>query len=476
MKLELLTIKQIAGDLAAHKYSAVELTTEYLQAIHRDRHNCFITVADERALRQAQAADIRRAKNQETALTGIPLAIKDVLVVQGLRATAGSAILQNYFPPYTATAVERLEAAGTITLGKTNCDEFAMGASNENSAFGKVLNPLDPTRVPGGSSGGSAAALAAHLAPAALGSDTGGSVRQPASFCGLIGLKPTYGRISRHGLMSMASSLDTVGIFGQTALDAALLLQTMAGEDDRDATSSSQPVDHYFQALTQPLPPLTIGLPKQFFLDGMDERVRKMIEQAAEQLKKRRIKIVEVDLPHADYSLAAYYIIMPSEVSSNLARYDGLRYGFDQPAKSLIEHYRATRTHGFGAEVKRRILVGTFALSAGYYDAYYKQAQKVRTLIKQDFDRVWQQVDLLLTPTSPTTAFKLGEKTNDPLSMYLADIFTVSANITGIPGINIPIGRLDGLPVGMQLLGPEWSEQRLLQLAHYYEEWQRKTG
>ncbi|MFH0873475.1 MAG: Asp-tRNA(Asn)/Glu-tRNA(Gln) amidotransferase subunit GatA [Candidatus Komeilibacteria bacterium] len=472
MKLEHLTIRQIAGDLAAKKYSAVELTEDYLRAIHQDRHNCFITVADERARQQAQVADDRRSRGEETALTGVPLAIKDILVVKGLLATAGSKILQNYIPPYTATAVERLESAGTVTLGKTNCDEFAMGASNENSAYGNVLNPFDPTRVPGGSSGGSAAAVAANLAPAALGTDTGGSVRQPASFCGLIGLKPTYGRISRYGLMSMASSLDTVGIFARTALDAALLLQTIAGEDDHDATASTKPVDHYFQALSQPLPQLTIGLPRQFFIDGMDERVRKMIEQTVEQFKKRRIKIVPVDLPHADYALAAYYIIMPSEVSSNLARYDGLRYGFDQTAANLLEHYRNTRSHGFGQEVKRRILVGTYALSAGYYDAYYKQAQKVRTLIKQDYDQVWQQVDLLLTPTSPTVAFKLGERTTDPLTMYLADIFTVSANIAGIPGLNVPIGRSDGLPVGMQLLGPEWSEQLLLQLAHHYQQWQ----
>lgn len=471
MKIKGLTLTQIAADLDAKKYSAVELTQEYLQAIQADRYNCFITAAPERALAQAAAADQRRSEGQETALTGVPLGIKDVLTVQGIRATAGSKILQNYSPPYTATAVARLESAGTITLGKTNCDEFAMGGSNENSAYGNVLNPIDPTRVPGGSSGGSAAAVTAGLAPASLGTDTGGSVRQPASFCGLIGLKPTYGRISRYGLMSMASSLDVVGIFSQTAADAALLLQVMAGEDRNDATSSTKPVDHYFQSLTKPLPPLKIGLPKQFFIDGMDERVRKMIEQTVESLKRRKITFVEVDLPHAEYALAVYYIVMPSEVSSNLARYDGLRYGFEQSASNLLDQYRATRSHGFGKEVKRRILVGTYALSAGYYDAYYKQAQKVRTLIRQDYDRVFQEVDMLLTPTSPTVAFKLGEKTSDPLSMYLADIFTVSANIAGIPGLNVPIGRIDGLPVGMQLLGPEWSEQKLLHLAHHYQQW-----
>ncbi len=470
MNLQNQTITKIAAGLEASEYSAVEITGEYLKAIQKDTTNSFISSDPEFALQAAAEADRRRAEGRASVLTGVPIAIKDVLTVQGLVATAGSKILQNYRPPYTATSVERLQRAGMIIVGKTNCDEFAMGSSNENSAYGTVLNPLDITRVPGGSSGGSAAAVAGGLAPVALGTDTGGSVRQPAAFCGLYGLKPTYGRVSRYGLMSMASSLDTVGIFSQTAEDAALLLQTIAGHDAHDSTSSAEPVPHYFQHCRQPSESLKIGLPKQYYLAGLDERIRKLLEQTIERLKKKGHTFIEIDLPYAEYALAAYYVIMPAEVSSNLARYDGLRYGLSVEGKDLDQQYRATKTTGFGTEVKRRIMLGTYALSAGYYEAYYLQAQKVRALIKQDYDQAFAEVDMLLTPTTPTTAFRFGEKSQDPLSMYLADIYTVSANITGIPGLNVPIGSIDGLPVGMQLLGPAWSEELLLRFAHHWQQ------
>jgi aspartyl-tRNA(Asn)/glutamyl-tRNA(Gln) amidotransferase subunit A len=470
MNLQEQTITSIAAGLESGEFSAVELTGEYLKAIEADKTNSFISSDPQFALEAAAKADQTRAEGQASVLTGVPIAIKDVLTVKGLLATGGSKILQNYYPPYTATSVARLQQAGMVIVGKTNCDEFAMGSSNENSAYGSVLNPVDITRVPGGSSGGSAAAVAGGLAPAALGTDTGGSVRQPAAFCGLLGLKPTYGRISRYGLMSMASSLDTVGIFSKTAEDCALLLQVMAGKDSHDSTSSAETVPAYFQHCRQQQESLRIGLPKQYYLAGLDERLRKVLEQTIERLKKKGHTFVEVDLPYAEYALAAYYVIMPAEVSSNLARYDGLRYGLSVAGENLDQHYRVTRTTGFGTEVKRRILLGTYALSAGYYQAYYLQAQKVRQLIKQDYDQAFKQVDMLLTPTTPTVAFRLGEKVTDPLSMYLADIYTVSANIVGIPGLNIPIGAVDGLPVGMQLLGPSWSEETMLRFAHHWQE------
>ncbi len=473
MNLKHLTISAIAAGLEKKEFSSVELTRGYLGAIKHDRSNAFITVNEEAAVKMAQAADDRRSQGQGTILTGVPLAVKDVFVTQGLRSTAGSNALQNYIPPYTATAVSSLEKAGMVVLGKTNCDEFAMGASNENSAYGAVLHPLDPTRVTGGSSGGSAAAVAADLAPVAMGSDTGGSVRQPAAFCGVVGLKPTYGRISRFGLIAMASSLDTVGFFSRDALDAALLLQTTAGSDSLDATSSSRPIDNYFQEANRQPEKLTIGLPDEYFAAGLDERVRKVIEQAIQRLGKSGYTFKKVSLPHAAYALAAYYIVMPSEVSSNLSRYDGWRYGLRVEADNLVEQYASSRTAGFGAEVRRRVLLGTFALSAGYYDAYYLQAQKVRTMVAQDYEKVFQEVDVLLTPVTPNTAFKLGEKTSDPLAMYLEDIYTVSANISGIPGLSLPAGQVAGLPVGMQLLGPHWSESRLLRLAHH---WQTLAG
>lgn len=465
MMTDKLTIQQIADGFKTKKFSSLELTKDYLQAIKQDKFNCFITVNEEEAVRQAAEADVIIARGEQNVLTGLPLAVKDVLVTKGLKTTAGSKILQNYIPPYNATVVEKLLSKQTVILGKANCDEFAMGASNENSAYGNVLNPLDTSRVPGGSSGGSAAAVAANLAPIALGTDTGGSVRQPAAFCGVVGLKPTYGRVSRYGLISMASSLDVVGVLAKTVADSALLLENLAGQDDNDNTTIDRPVDDYFQAATSPLRPLTVGLPKQYFIAGTDERIIKLIEQAVEKLKKQGIKVKTIDLPYSEYALAAYYIIMPSEVSSNMGRFDGLRYGLQVNGDDLIDQYNKTRSAGFGDEVRRRILLGTFALSHGYYDAYYLQAQKVRTLIKQDFDKAFGEVDALITPTTPSVAFKLGEKA-DPLTMYLADIFTVSANIAGLPGISLPVGTVDGLPAGLQILGPAWSESIILNLAY----------
>ncbi len=460
-----LTIQQIASGFKTKQFSAVELTKNYLQAIKQDKFNCFITVNEEVAVQQAAVADEIIARGEQNVLTGLPLAVKDVLVTKGLKTTAGSKILQNYIPPYNATVVEKLLSKQIVILGKANCDEFAMGASNENSAYGNVLNPLDTSRVPGGSSGGSAAAVTANLAPIALGTDTGGSVRQPAAFCGVVGLKPTYGRVSRYGLISMASSLDVVGVLANTVEDSALLLENLAGQDDNDNTTIGHPVDDYFQATTSPLRPLTVGLPKQYFIPGTDERIIKLIEQAVEKLKKQGIKVKSIDLPYSEYALAAYYIIMPSEVSSNMGRFDGLRYGLQVKGDDLIDQYNKTRSAGFGDEVRRRILLGTFALSHGYYDAYYLQAQKVRTLIKQDFDKAFGEVDAVITPTTPSVAFKLGEKA-DPLTMYLADIFTVSANIAGLPGISLPVGTVDGLPAGLQILGPAWSESTILNLAY----------
>jgi len=469
MNLKSLTISNIAAGLRQKEYSVEELTVAYLKAINQDRYNCFITVNDEQALIQAREADKLISQGKATLLTGVPIAIKDILTTAGIRTTAGSKMLQNYLPPYNATAVQKLLDQGMIILGKTNCDEFAMGASNENSAYGQVLNPHDPTRVSGGSSGGSAAAVAADLAPVALGTDTGGSVRQPASFCGVVGLKPTYGRVSRHGLMAMASSFDQVGIFANTVEDAAILLHYIAGQDRWDSTSSMVEVADYFQATTRPLTKLTIGLPKQYFQSGIDPEVRDKLDSAVKILTDAGVNFKSVDLPSTDYALATYYVMVPAEVSSNMARYDGVRYGLSLPAPSLIESYKKSRSLGFGTEVRRRIMLGTFALSSGYYQAYYAKAQKVREIIKQDFNRVFKDVDLLLTPTTPSTAFKLGEK-SDPLQMYLADVFTVAANCAGIPGISLPAGKIGNLPVGLQLMAPVWQESKLLNLAYHWQQ------
>jgi len=401
----------------------------------------------------------------------VPVAIKDVMCTRGVRTTAGSKILGNFIPPYDATAVARLEGAGAVVLGKLNCDEFAMGSSNENSAFHPVRNPHDTSRVPGGSSGGSAAAVAADMAVAALGSDTGGSIRQPASFCGVVGLMPTYGRVSRYGLIAFASSLDHIGPITRTVKDAALVLRTIAGRDPMDSSSADVPVADYVAELDKPVRGLKIGVAKEYFGEGLDSEVRKSVDDAIQKLAELGCVIVPVSLPHTEYAIPTYYIVATAEASSNLARFDGVRYGYRaNNARALSDMYRRTRDQGFGAEVKRRIMLGTYALSAGYYDAYYLKAQKVRKLLTRDFEEAFKKVDAIVTPTSPTAAFKVGEKANDPLAMYLADIYTVTADLAGIPGISIPCGKTrENLPIGLQILGKHFDEATILRIAHAYE-------
>ena len=421
--------------------------------------------------RQGAIAAANSITDTEVTLAGIPIAIKDNICVKGLQASCGSHILGNYHPPYDATVIRRLRKAGAIIVGKTNCDEFAMGSSNENSAFGPVKNPWDVTRVPGGSSGGSAAAVAAGIVPVALGSDTGGSVRQPASLCGVFGLKPTYGRNSRYGLVAFASSLDQVGVFGRSSIDVASVLGVIAGRDPHDATTADVAVPNYLDALTGEIQGARIGFPKSLFGEGLDDEVRDSVQAAIEVYRELGADIVNVDLPNAAYSIAVYYIIATAEASSNLARFDGARYGFRaKDAPELRQMYKKTREEGFGAEVKRRIMLGTYVLSAGYYDAYYRKAQQVRTLIKKDFRAAFEKCDAIITPTAPTAAFPLGEKVDNPLAMYLNDIYTVTANLAGIPGLNVPCGlSTNRLPIGFQLLGSYWSEPILLKLAHAYE-------
>jgi aspartyl-tRNA(Asn)/glutamyl-tRNA(Gln) amidotransferase subunit A len=403
-------------------------------------------------------------------LAGVPLAIKDTISTRGVRTTCSSKILENYIPPYDATAVARLEAAGAMILGKTNCDEFAMGSSNENSAFGGVENPVAPGRVPGGSSGGSASVVAADLAVAALGTDTGGSIRQPGSFCGIPAMMGSYGRVSRYGLIAFASSLDRIGPLARNVADAAKILQTIAGRDPNDSTSTTAPVEDYAATLNKPVKGTKIGIPKEYFAEGMDAGVREKITAGIEVLRKLGCEIVDIGMPHTDYAIATYYIIATAEASSNLARYDGVRFGPRAAADSLIAMYRKTRGAGFGAEVKRRIVLGTYVLSAGYYNAYYLKGQKVRALIADDFRKAFRQVDAIVTPTSPVPAFKVGERTNDPLQMYLADIYTVTGSLAGLPGISVPCGKIGGeLPVGMQIFGPAFGEAKVLQLAHAFE-------
>ncbi len=470
--LKKLNIDQIQTGFKTGNFSSEELTQAYLNNIKIDKHNAFISI-NEQALAEAKQADKQIKAGQGTPLTGIPLAVKDIIVVKDLKATAGSKILENYVATYDATVIQKLKQAGMVILGKTNCDEFAMGSSNENSYFGPVLNPHDKERVPGGSSGGSAAAIAADLAPIALGTDTGGSIRQPAAFCGIVGLKPSYGRVSRYGSMAMASSLDQIGPMANTVRDIAHLISAIAGFDKNDATSSKAKVGDYLAALDQDAKKLTIGIPKEYFSGGIDPEIKTAIEGQIRLLEKAGLKIVEVSLPYTDYALAAYYLLMPAEVSSNLARYDSLRYGglcLEKKDISLDEWYKEVRSIGFSPESKRRIMLGTYILSAGYYDAYYKQAQRVRTLIKQDFAKVFSQVDVLLTPVTPSTAFKLGEKSQDPLSMYLSDVFTVSANIGGICGLSLPIGKdKNNLPIGLQLLADAYAEEKLLTVGNFIE-------
>ena len=431
----------------------------------------YLTIVPEMALEMAAAADQRRSQGEDHPLLGIPLAIKDVLCLEGVRTTCGSRILENFIPPFSATSVARLEAAGAVFLGKTNTDEFAMGSSTENSAFCTTHNPWDLTRVPGGSSGGSAAAVAADLCLGALGTDTGGSVRQPASFCGVVGLKPSYGRVSRYGLIAFASSLDQVGVFGKDVTDAAILLQTIAGHDPLDSTSMPLPTPDYRRALTGDVRGMRIGVPAEYFIAGIQPETEQAVRFAIARLADLGAEIIEVNMPTTAEALPVYYLIAPAEASANLARYDGVRFGLSAGATDIWENYRQTRGAGFGPEVKRRIMLGAYALSAGYYDAYYLRAQKVRTLIRRDFERAFAQVDVMACPTSPFTAFKIGEKADDPLQMYLADIFTLSLNLAGNCGLSMPCGfDSSGLPIGLQLLGPAFGEEKILRAAHAFEQ------
>lgn len=475
-----LSAKQALAGMKAGKFSSRELTAAYLERIERlnPRLNAYLHVAGESALAAADAADklyakARRSKKTKLpALLGLPIAIKDVLAVAGMPATAGSRILENFVPSYNATSVERLLAAGVVVLGKTNTDEFAMGSSTENSAYGVARNPWDETRVPGGSSGGSAAAVAARLAPVALGTDTGGSVRQPAALCGLTGLKTTYGRVSRYGLIAFGSSLDTVGVLAQNANDAGLILKVMGGFDPRDATTleKAPKVSKLAGTAAKPLRGLKVGVPKEYFIEGVSAEVEAGVRTAIEQLEKLGAKAVPVSLPHTEYALPVYYIIAPAEASANLARFDGVRYGLRVAQDDLMDMFTHTRGQGFGPEVKRRIMIGTYALSAGYYDAYYGQAQKVRALIRRDFDAAFEKVDLIAAPATPSTAFRIGAHSNNPLEMYLEDVFTLPANLAGVPGVSTCAGfDSQGLPIGLQLLGPHFSDERLLAAAKAYQ-------
>jgi aspartyl-tRNA(Asn)/glutamyl-tRNA(Gln) amidotransferase subunit A len=468
-----LTLAEIARGLADKKFSAHELSSSLLARIKQldPKLNSFITVTEELALSQAKAADERRAAGEAGPLLGAPIGHKDLFCTDGVLTSCASKILSNFTAPYNATVVEKLAAAGTVTLGKLNMDEFAMGSANENSHFGAVHNPWDLDRVPGGSSGGSAAAVAARLLPAATGTDTGGSIRQPAAFTNLTGIKPTYGRVSRWGMIAYASSLDQGGPLARNAEDCALLLGAMAGFDSKDSTSVEQPVDDYLAALNQPLTGLRIGLPKEYFAAGLDSRIADKIMAVVEQLKQLGATIKDISLPNMQHAIAAYYVIAPAEASSNLSRFDGVRFGYrcENPV-NLEDLYKRSRGEGFGAEVKRRIMVGTYALSAGYYDAYYLKAQKIRRLIKNDFVSAFNEVDVILGPTTPNLAWNIGAKNNDPVAAYLEDIYTITANLAGIPGLSMPAGFVDGLPVGVQLLAPYFQEGRLLNVAHQYQQ------
>ena len=474
MNTDLLTIASARIAILERQTSAVSLAENFYKKITStdDRIGAFLTLTKDRALERAAAIDRLADRGDPLPpLAGVPIAIKDVMVMRGVRSTAGSRILSNFISPYDCTAVARLESAGAIVLGKTNCDEFAMGSSNENSGYFPVHNPRDLSRVPGGSSGGSAAAVAAGMSVAALGSDTGGSIRQPASFCGVVGLMPTYGRVSRYGLIAFASSLDHIGPLTKSGKDAAILLRHIAGRDPLDSTSAEVPVPDYEQEIERPVRGLRIGVPKEYFPDELDAEVRAAVESAIQQLAQLGCEIVPISLPHTPYAIPTYYVIATAEASSNLARFDGVRYGYRSPRSgTLSEMYRRTRDEGFGPEVKRRIMLGTYALSAGYYDAYYLKAQRVRTLLTRDFERAFVQVDAIVTPTCPTPAFKLGEKVDDPVSMYLADIFTVTADLAGIPGISVPCANSkSGLPIGLQILGRHFDESTIIRLAHAYE-------
>ena len=466
------TVAELSVALASGDISSVELTQTYLDRIAElnTELNAFITVCDESALDQARAADAARANGEAGALLGIPMAHKDIFCTQGISTTCGSRMLQNFVSPYDATVVERFKAAGAVTLGKTNMDEFAMGSSNENSFFGPVRNPWDTTRVPGGSSGGSAAAVAAGLCAMATGTDTGGSIRQPASFCGITGFKPSYGRVSRWGMIAFASSLDQAGTLCQSAEDAALMMNVMAGLDSKDSTSIDRDVEDYTATLDDSLDGLKIGIPRQHFAQGLNAEVEQAIRDALKEYEKLGASIREIDLPNNHLSVSAYYVVAPAEASANLSRYDGVRYGYrcENPL-DLEDMYKRSRSEGFGDEVKRRIMVGTYALSAGYYDAYYRKAQKIRRLIKNDFDAAFEEVDIIVGPTSPHTAFELGAK-SDPVAMYLEDIYTIAVNLAGLPAISIPGGMVNGLPIGMHLVGSDFAEARVLNIAHQFQQ------
>ncbi len=466
------TIRELSEGLKSKAFSSLELTESFLQRIDRldPSINAFITVTPERALEAAKAADVALSGGTAGPLTGIPIAQKDIFCTEGVRSSCGSKMLDQFISPYNATVVDRLNAAGTVMLGKLNMDEFAMGSSNETSFYGPVKNPWNLETVPGGSSGGSAAAIAARLVPGATGTDTGGSIRQPAAFCGITGIKPTYGLVSRWGMIAFASSLDQAGPMAKTAEDCAWLLEAMAGFDPKDSTSIERPKEIYSQGLDKSLQGLRIGLPKEFFGEGLDPDIHQAIQTAIGEIEKLGATVKAISLPHMHLSGPAYYVVAPAECSSNLARLDGVRYGYRaENPKDLKDLYMRSRGEGFGAEVKRRILIGTYALSAGYYDAYYLKAQKIRRLISDDFKKAFEEVDVIMGPTSPSVAFQFGEKSQDPIAMYLSDIYTIAVNLAGLPGMSVPVGFSKGLPIGMQLIGNYFSEHRLLNVAHRYQ-------
>lgn len=475
------TLTEIRADLASGAYSSVEVTQYFLNRIHNldSKYNSFISICDDYALKQAKQADEKIATKQAGAFTGLPIAHKDIFCTQDILTTCGSKMLHNFISPYDATLVEKYKQAGAVMLGKTNMDEFAMGSSNETSYYGKVRNPWNTDCVPGGSSGGSAAAVAARLIPAATATDTGGSIRQPAALCGITGLKPTYGRVSRFGMIAFASSLDQAGTMTQTAEDTALMLNYMAGFDPKDSTSVDEPVEDYSQNLNQPLKGLRIGLPVEYFPDSLDSQMKQKIMDGVKEYEKLGAQIVDIHLPNTALSVPVYYVIAPAECSANLSRFDGVRFGHRcKNPTSIDDLYMRSRAEGFGDEVKRRIMMGTYVLSAGFYDAYYKKAQQVRRLIKQDFVEAFKNVDVILSPTSPTPAFKFDSKGDDPIAMYLEDIFTIATNLAGLPGMSIPCGQIQGLPVGMQLIGNYFSESRLLNVAHMFQQatdWHKQT-
>jgi len=478
MKLENFTIEKVKEGLIKKEFSALELTRAYLEKIEKEdkKIGAFLTVCEDLAIKQAKEIDEMILSGKKLPiLAGVPCAIKDIILVEGVKCTAGSKILENYVAPYDATVVKKLKEAGAIILGKTNLDEFAMGSSTENSAFFPTKNPLDLERVPGGSSGGSAAAVAANFCVFSLGTDTGGSIRQPASFCGIVGLKPTYGSVSRYGLIAFASSLDQIGAMTKNVEDCKIVFEVIRGKDEMDSTSVNSKFKIQNSKLQFKIQNLKIGIPKEYFIEGMDEEVEEKIKEAIKKYEETGAKILEISLPHTEYALPCYYIIAPSEASANLARYDGIKYGYSKISNlksqisNLLDVYFESRGEGFGKEVRRRIMLGTFSLSIGYYDAYYLRAAKVRSLIIRDFERAFEKVDLIFTPTSPTLPFKLGEKIDDPLKMYLSDIFTVSVNLAGLPAISIPVSKVKNLPVGLQIIGKPFEEEKIFEVAKIYE-------